>query len=59
MVKSVKIAVERHPDNYVAYALEGAKGVVIGDGDTCESALANLISALRFDVETFGTDALD
>ncbi len=50
MVKSVKIAVERHPGNYVAYALEGAKGVVIGDGDTCESALANLISALRFDV---------
>jgi predicted RNase H-like HicB family nuclease len=52
-----KIVVERHPDGYVAYPL-GLKGIVVGEGDTYEEALANVKSAVRFHIETFGEDAL-
>ncbi len=52
-MKSLKIVVERHPDTYVAYPL-GIKGIVVGQGDTYESAVADLKSALQFHVETFG-----
>ncbi len=48
-----KILVENHSDGYVAYPL-GLKGVVIGDGDTYEEALANVKSAIRFHIDTFG-----
>ena len=58
MMKSLKIVVERHPDTYVAYPL-GVKGVVIGEGDTYEAAVADLKSALKFHIETFGPDTLD
>lgn len=37
----------------------GVKGVVVGEGDTCEEALKDVQSALTFHVETFGTDVLD
>jgi predicted RNase H-like HicB family nuclease len=57
-MKSLKIVVERHPDTYVAYPL-GVKGVVIGEGDTYEAAVADLKSALKFHVETFGADTLE
>jgi predicted RNase H-like HicB family nuclease len=53
-----KIVVERHPDGYVAYPL-GMKGVVVGDGDTYEEALANVKSAIQFHIETFGDEAFD
>ena len=56
-MKSIKIIVERHPDTYVAYPL-GIKGVVVGEGDSSEAAVADLKSALHFHVETFGTDTL-
>ena len=56
-MKSIKIIVERHPDTYVAYPL-GIKGVVVGEGDSYEAAVADLKSALHFHVETFGTDTL-
>jgi predicted RNase H-like HicB family nuclease len=52
-MKQVKIVVEKHADGYVAYPL-GVKGVVVGQGDTYEEALADVRSALRFHVETFG-----
>jgi hypothetical protein len=52
-----KIVVEKHPDGYVAYPL-GLKGVVVGEGDTSEAALAGCQSAIRFHMETFGPDAL-
>ncbi len=55
---SLKIVVERHPDTYVAYPL-GIKGVVIGQGDTYEAAVADLESALRFHRQTFGDDTLE
>lgn len=53
----VKVIVEKHSDGYVAYPL-GLKGVVVGEGDTYEEALADVRSAIRFHVETFGDDAL-
>lgn len=53
-MKPIKILVEKHPDVYVAYPL-GVKGVVVGQGETYEEALANVKSAIQFHVETFGT----
>lgn len=57
-MKQVKVIVEKHPDGYVAYPL-GCKGVVVGQGDTYEQALADAASAIRFHVESFGPDVLD
>lgn len=54
----IKIIVEKHPDGYVAYPL-GIKGVVVGEGETYEEALADVKSAIQFHVETFGADALE
>jgi len=58
MVKKIKIIVERHSDNYVAYPL-GLQGVVVGQGDTYEEALADVKSAIAFHVETFGPEVLE
>jgi len=55
---SVKIIVEKHPDGYVAYPLR-VKGVVVGEGDSYEEALADATSAIRFHVETFGPEVLE
>ena len=52
-MKQYKIVVEKHPDAYVAYPL-GLKGVVVGQGDTYETALADVKSAIRFHIDTFG-----
>jgi predicted RNase H-like HicB family nuclease len=57
-MKQVKVIIEKHPDGYVAYPV-GVKGVVVGEGDSYEDALRDVQSALKFHVETFGTDALD
>lgn len=51
-LKHFKIIVEKHPDGYVAYPL-GLKGVVVGEGDTYEEALADAKSAIKFHIETF------
>lgn len=53
----IKIIVEKHPDTYVAYAL-GIPGVVVGEGDTHEAALAEVKSAVSFHIETFGLEVL-
>ncbi len=58
MVKQFKVVAEKHPDGCVAYPL-GLKGVVVGEGDTYEEALANVTSAIRYHIETFGQDVLD
>jgi predicted RNase H-like HicB family nuclease len=58
MVQHVKIIVEKHSDGYVAYPL-GLKGVVVGQGDTYEDAVADVKSAIRFHIDTFGQDVLD
>jgi len=57
-MKSLKILIEKHPDGYVAYPL-GLKGVVVGEGDSYEEALANVNSAILFHVETFGEEVLE
>jgi predicted RNase H-like HicB family nuclease len=57
-MKTVKIVVERHSDGYVAYPL-GLKGVVVGEGDSYEQALADCQSAIRFHVQTFGPEVLE
>jgi predicted RNase H-like HicB family nuclease len=54
----VKVIVEKHLDGYVAYPL-GLKGVVVGQGDTYEEALADVKSAIRFHLETFGQEVLE
>ena len=58
MVKHVKVIVEKHPDGYVAYPL-GLKGVVVGEGDTYEEALADVQSAIPFHIETFGAEVME
>jgi predicted RNase H-like HicB family nuclease len=57
-MKRIKIIVEKHTDGYVAYPL-GLKGVVVGEGDSGEEALADVKSAIQFHIETFGTEAFD
>ncbi|WP_447973749.1 type II toxin-antitoxin system HicB family antitoxin [Nitrospira sp. Kam-Ns4a] len=54
-MRQFKLIVEKHPDGYVAYPL-GLKGMVAGEGSTDEDALADVKSALRFHIETFGKD---
>ena len=57
-MKRIKVIIEKHPDGYVAYPL-GLKGVVVGEGDTYEEALADVVSAIRFHIQTFGSEVLD
>ncbi len=57
MTKQFKVIVEKHSDGYVAYPL-GLKGVVVGEGETYEEALADVKSAINFHIETFGKDVL-
>ena len=49
------IIVEKHPEGYVAYPI-GLKGIVVGEGDTSEEAIADVKSAIRFHIETFGNE---
>ena len=58
MMKEMKIVVERHSDGYVAYPL-GLKGVVVGQGESYEEAMADVTSAIRFHIETFGDGVLE
>jgi predicted RNase H-like HicB family nuclease len=55
MDRQIKVVVEKRPDGYVSYPL-GLKGIVVGEGDSYEEALADLVSAIRFHIETFGAD---
>ena len=57
-MKPIKVIVEKHPDGYIAYPL-GLKGVVIGQGDTYEEAMADVKSAISFHIETFGPEAVE
>ena len=57
-MREFKIIVEKHTDGFVAYPL-GLKGVVVGQGDTYEEALADVTSAISFHIETFGAEAFD
>ncbi len=54
-MRAYKIIVEKHSDGYVAYPVD-FNGIVIGEGDTYEDALADVKSAIRFHLETFGQE---
>ncbi|MFP4422576.1 MAG: type II toxin-antitoxin system HicB family antitoxin [Desulfococcaceae bacterium] len=51
-MKRIKIIIEKHPDGYVAYPM-GLEGVIVGQGNTAEEALADVKSAIAFHIETF------
>ena len=57
-MQPIKIIIEKHPDGYVAYPI-GIKGIVVGEGDTYEEALADVKSAIQFHIENFGREALE
>ena len=57
-MKQVKVLIEKHSDGYVAYPV-GLKGVVVGQGDTYEEALADVKSAIRFHLDIFGPEQLE
>jgi len=57
-MRQVKIIIEKHADGYVAYPL-GLKGVVVGEGDTYDEALADVQSAIRFHIESFGDESFE
>lgn len=57
-MQTIKVIVEKHPDGYIAYPL-GLKGIIVGEGDTYQEALADIQSAIRFHVDTFGPDVFD
>ena len=52
-MQPIKIIIEKHPDGYVAYPID-VKGIVAGEGETYEEALADVKSAIKFHQETFG-----
>jgi predicted RNase H-like HicB family nuclease len=56
-MRTFKVIVEKHPDGYVAYPV-GLKGAVVGEGETYEEALADVQSAIRFHIETFGEEVI-
>lgn len=37
----------------------GLKGIIVGEGDTYDEALADVKSAIRFHIETFGQDVFE
>lgn len=57
-MKQIKVIVEKHSDGYVAYPL-GIKGIVVGEGNTYEEALADVKSAICFHVEAFGREVIE
>ena len=57
-MNKLKLVIEKHHDGFVSYPL-GLKGVVVGQGDTYEEALADVESAINFHIETFGDDAFE
>src|SRR5712692_8451003 len=58
VMKQFKVIIEKHTEGYISYPL-GLKGVVIGAGDTYDEALADVKSAIRFHIDTFGEDVLE
>jgi predicted RNase H-like HicB family nuclease len=57
-MRRVKIVVEKHAEGYVAYPL-GMKGIVVGEGESYEEALADVKSAISFHLESFGPEVFE
>jgi predicted RNase H-like HicB family nuclease len=58
MEHQFKILVEKHADGYVAYPL-GLQGIVIGEGDSYDEAMADVKSAIAFHIQSFGPKVLE
>lgn len=58
MKRRFKIIVEKNTDGYIAYPL-GLRGIVVGQGDTYEDAVADVKSAIKFHIETFGKEVVE
>ena len=56
-MQTFKVIVEKHEDGYIAYPI-GLRGAVLGQGDSYEEVLADVKSAIKFHMETFGEEAL-
>lgn len=57
-MRTFKVIVEKHANGYVAYPL-GIRGGVVGQGASYDEALADVTSAIRFHLESFGPDEID
>ncbi len=53
----IKVVIERGEDAYVAYPL-GMRGVVVGQGETYDEALADVTSAIQAHIKQFGSDVI-
>jgi predicted RNase H-like HicB family nuclease len=51
----LKVMIEKHPDGYIAYPL-GLKGVIVSEGETHDEVLREATSAIRFHIDTFGSE---
>lgn len=58
MARPFKVIIKKYAEGYVAQAV-GFQGAVVGEGETYEEALADVTSAIRAALETFGEGALD
>lgn len=58
MGRSFHVIVKKYQHGYVAQAV-GFRGAVVGEGDTREQAVADVTSAIRTAIESFGEEALD
>ena len=58
MKRKLVIIAKQHEDGWVAYPAR-IKGVIVGQGETRESAVEDLRSAVKFHVATFGANSLD
>lgn len=56
-MKRVRIIIEKHTDGYVAYPL-GLKGVVVGEGDNREEVIADVKSAIQFQLRLWERKSL-
>ena len=57
-MKRIKLIVEKHEDGFVAYPL-GLKGGIAGEGKTYDEAVADVRSAIRFHIDTFGPSVFE
>ena len=57
-MRQFKVVVEQHTDGFIAYPL-GFRGAIVGEGETAAEAVADVTSAIRFSLETFGREALE
>ena len=53
----IKVIIEHAEDGYIGYPL-GMKGVVVGQGNSYEEALADVTSAIRAHLREFGPEGL-